>query len=155
VLPRNCERDLGEGGARRGHTGRAEDGVGQGLSSLGRVHRTGVEVQFLLVVEAQGVVEVVQLHLEVALQPARRCHVAGIALVAQADVLDRLALTGEFGMDNGVLHAETAAPVDVSGLVGGLLRTAREPTPTTSGTTRTATGTTGTTPGAARKAAAP
>src|SRR5262249_44119959 len=59
-------------------------------------------------VKAQGVVETVEVDLEVALQTVAGGHVAGVALVPQADVRDGLTLSRDSGMRPGELDSEDA-----------------------------------------------
>src|SRR5262249_47789210 len=86
-----------------------------------RVHRSGVEVDRLDALETLGLVKLVECDLEIALQTAGRGHVAAVALVAQTDVPERLALRGEGRVCPGELRAEALALVDLAGRFAGLL----------------------------------
>src|ERR1043165_1530873 len=59
----------------------------------------------------------VEVETKVALQPTRGRHVAGVALEASTDVLDRFTLSGELGWHPGKLRAEAAAHVNIGRLL--------------------------------------
>ena len=63
----------------------------------------------------------VKIDLEVALQSPGRHQVAGVALVAKAEVLVGLAVLGELAVRPGEFHAEAIALVNVGGLRRRLL----------------------------------
>src|SRR5205823_14607275 len=87
----------------------------------GRVRDAVVEVELLQPVEALAGDVAGEVELQRPLQPARGRQVGEVALVADADVLERLAARGEAGPGPGELHAE-AALVRVGRPLGGPLR---------------------------------
>ena len=118
VLAGDGQEDLGEGGPRGRDAGVPEDGEGQGLLQVGRVHDPGVQVERLQAVKPLGFVVPVQVDLEVAFEPAGRHDVAAAPLVPEANVLVGAPVNGQLGVRPRELQAEATALVDVGGRVG-------------------------------------
>jgi hypothetical protein len=104
-LAGHSQRDVGKAGARRGDAGGAEDGEGQRFACARGVGDAVGEAELSQAVEAFAVVKMVQLDLQRSPKQARRQRKGGVALVADADVLERLALGRELGVRPGEFRA--------------------------------------------------
>ena len=105
VLAGDGERHLGQGRARRGDSGLAEEGEGEGLARLRGVERPALELHGVQAVELR-VIGAVQIDDEGTLQAPGGRHVGGIPRVADADAPERLALRRDGPARPGELDAE-------------------------------------------------
>lgn len=115
VFAGDGEGEFGEGGAGYGYAGLAEEGVGECLAGLGGVGDAGVEVEHGEAVELLVVDVAVEVDLEGFFEGLLGGHEGVVALVADADLFEGLAVPGEFALGPGEVDAEGVA-------VGAFLR---------------------------------
>ena len=105
MLAGDGERHLGQRRARRGDSGLAEEGEGEGLARLRGVERPALELHGVQAVELR-MIGAVQIDEEGTLQAPGGGHVGGVPRVAEADALERLALRRDGPARPGELDAE-------------------------------------------------